>query len=221
MMLSRKIASSLFCGAVAFTMAVASAQTYHPTAYQYQYHQHPSGGHVTTTGSQPDIIDPSNFNEAVLCRLIHDLTNQERASRGLPPLAPHSGASAAAAHHSRDMARRGYFDHKSKGILRSTSPQQRMASYGFQPRRSAENIAMIPTYNSQLIQTRSGGGKHATAIDPNGYTRLAQYAMQEWMRSPGHRKNILNPQLATMGVGAAVGTKNNVPYVYLTQNFGG
>lgn len=185
------------------------AQVYHPIAYQHQQ------------AAPPDYIDPGSFNDTTLCQMIHDLTNAERTSRGLPPLSSHSGASAAAAHHSRDMAQRGYFDHKSKGLFRRTNPSQRMASYGFQPRMSAENIAMVPTFNSQIVQSTSGRSRQTVASDYNGYGRLAQYAMQEWMRSPGHRKNILNPQLTTMGVGVAIGMRGDVPYVYLTQNFGG
>lgn len=168
-----------------------------------------------------DIIDPGHFDEARLCGLIFDLTNAERARAGLRPLAQSRGAASAATQHSRDMASRGYFDHKSKGFFKRTNPSDRMATYGYQPRMSAENIAMIPTFNNQIIRTSSDRSRQVMAADYNSYDRLARYAMREWMNSPGHRKNIMNPQLSTLGVGVAVGMRKNVPYVYLTQDFGG
>lgn len=186
---------------------------------QYYYGQPPvlEAAH----GANTDYIDPGRFDENAVASLIFQMTNAERARHGLAPVAHHPAAAAAATQHSRDMAARSYFDHKSKGLIRRSNPAQRMAAHGYSPRTSAENIAMVPTFNSQIIQTSSDRTRTVTASDPNGYHRLAQFAMQEWMKSPGHRRNILNGQLTTLGVGAAVGYRGNVPYVYLTQDFGG
>lgn len=191
------------------------------TAVQAQYYYGMPPAMEAAYAAPGDAIDPARFDEGALCGLILQLTNTERARHGLPPVTHHPAAAAAASQHSRDMAARSYFDHKSKGLLRRSSPAQRMASHGYSPRTSAENIAMLPIFNSQLVQTSSNRTRTVTAMDPNGYQRLAQYAMQEWMKSPGHRKNILNGQLTTLGVGAAVGYRGHAPYVYLTQDFGG
>lgn len=166
-------------------------------------------------------IDPQAFNEALLSRLVFDLTNVERRRFKLSEFENNQSLHASATGHSRDMAARNYFEHKSKGIFRGTAPQDRMKAAGYAPSMSAENIAMIPTFNSQRTQSYGGGAPQVIETDYNSYNRLAAYSTQQWMESPGHRKNILNPQLKEMGVGVAIGMKDNVPYVYLTQNFGG
>lgn len=166
-------------------------------------------------------INPAQFDQTALCTMIFSMTNTQRAQAGLPPFSHQRALAGAAAQHSADMAKRDYFAHKSKGLLRRADPRDRMATYGYQPRMSAENIAMIPTINNQVIQTSSDGSRRVSGADYNTYERLAQYAMQQWMDSPGHRKNILSPQLTSMGVGVAIGFRGNVPYVYLTQDFGG
>jgi uncharacterized protein YkwD len=48
-----------------------------------------------------------------------------------------------------------------------------------------------------------------------GY-RSAEAVVRGWMNSPGHRRNILNCDARSMGVGVAV--RNNEPF--WTQDFG-
>ena len=167
-------------------------------------------------------INVASFNERELSRMVFELTNRERTKAGLPPLRENRALAASALAHSQDMANRAYFGHKSKGFLNRTNPGDRASAAGYNTAMVAENIAMVPTYNRQTIQPVAGFGR-AQVIDTdwNTYSRLAEIATREWMNSPGHRANILNRQLNCLGVGVAVGSKNNVPYVYLTQNFGG
>ena len=47
--------------------------------------------------------------------------------------------------------------------------------------------------------------------------KLAKDLVDGWMKSPGHRANILNAQLRYIGVGVA----HSDNYIYATQNFGG
>lgn len=167
-------------------------------------------------------INVASFNERELSRMVFELTNRERVKAGLPPLRQNRALAASALAHSQDMASRAYFGHKSKGFFNRTDPGDRASAAGYNTAMVAENIAMVPTYNRQTIQPSAGFGR-AQVIDTdwNTYGRLAEIATREWMNSPGHRANILNRRLNCLGVGVAVGTKNNVPYVYLTQNFGG
>ena len=41
--------------------------------------------------------------------------------------------------------------------------------------------------------------------------------MIDWMNSPGHRKNLLDPDAKVIGIGVA---RNRKGSIYLTQNFG-
>jgi uncharacterized protein YkwD len=110
------------------------------------------------------------------------LLNQERARRGLAPLRLDPQLAAVARAHSKDMCRRGYFDHRSPD---GRSPWDRLKAAGIQFRAAAENIAV-------------------------GY-RSARAAHDGWMTSPGHRANRLNPGFTRMGVGL-VTCQGQVPY---------
>ncbi len=118
---------------------------------------------------------------------INKLINAERARHGCDELTVHPRITAAARSHSRWMAATGRFSHAGKGGSRFVS-RVRAAGYS-QP--SAENIAW--------------GNRTASAV------------VAGWMKSPGHRANILNRESRTVGVGV-VFTANRTPYI--TQNFG-
>jgi uncharacterized protein YkwD len=116
-----------------------------------------------------------------------ELTNAERAANGCPALAADDRLAAAARAHSADMAAQNYFDHVSKDG-RSFVDRVKAAGY---PAPGAENIA---------------AGQ-----------RTAEAVIKGWMDSPGHRANILNCKLKTLGVGMARGGSYGI---YWTQNFG-
>jgi uncharacterized protein YkwD len=107
------------------------------------------------------------------------------------PLVMNEQLRAAARAHSLDMGTRNYFDHNSP---EGTTPWQRIAATGYTGFPQGENIAV--------------GNETAAAT------------MAQWMSSPGHCANIMNPQFRSIGVGYA-----NVPgsrYThYWTQTFGG
>ncbi|MDI2130033.1 CAP domain-containing protein [Yinghuangia seranimata] len=116
------------------------------------------------------------------------LTNAARAAHGLPPLAAEPRLTASAQAHSADMAARDYFEHDS---LDGRKPADRIRAAGYAYSRCAENIA-------------AGQPTPADVVDG-------------WMNSPGHRANILTPELTQIGIGIAYGGSYRI---YWTQNFG-
>ncbi|MDH2423826.1 CAP domain-containing protein [Sphaerisporangium sp. TRM90804] len=114
------------------------------------------------------------------------LTNKERTRRGCPALRVDSRLTRSARAHSRDMAAKNYFGHTSP---QGTTPWQRMSRAGYS-NSAAENIA-------------------------RGY-QSAEETLRGWMASPGHRRNILNCQITTVGVGVAHGSGD----IWWTQDFG-
>jgi len=98
-------------------------------------------------------------------------TNKERRDAGCRDVKPDSRLNAAAQAHAEDMAEEGYFSHTSED---GTAYNRRMADAGY-PRPGGENIAKGQTSASQVVD--------------------------EWMDSPGHRKNIENCSYRTIGVG--------------------
>ena len=114
------------------------------------------------------------------------LVNTFRASAGCAALVHDEGLATVARAHSADMRDRGYFDHTNPDGL---DPFDRAEAAG-QTNARAENIA-------------------AGQPDPAA-------VMDAWMNSSGHRANILNCELRTLGTGVAEGSGGP----YWTQLFG-
>jgi uncharacterized protein YkwD/stress response protein SCP2 len=117
------------------------------------------------------------------------LTNQQRQLNGLPPLAPEPLLGRAAAAHSADMAARQFFDHRNPDGLQVAD---RVTALGYRFATVAENIA--------------AGQRTPTEV------------VTGWMNSPGHRRNILLPEITQIGVGYSPSA--DVYGCYWTQVFG-
>ena len=135
---------------------------------------------------------PYSFQQATAIeRIVFELINQERVANGLQPLAWDSALCRLARNHSEDMGGRRYFDHETpEGVF----PKDRARAAGLRGFRViAENIA----YNK-------------------GYENPGSYAVQQWMRSSGHRANILYSSFQYSAIGSYVASDGSV---YLTQVF--
>ncbi len=104
---------------------------------------------------------------------IFNLTNQQRAQNGVGPLVLDTALSDVARAHSQDMSARNFFDHVNPD---GQNPFDRMHAAGIDYTTAGENIAGGPT---------------------------ADIIMTNWMNSPGHRANILNPAFGHIGIGVA------------------
>ncbi len=114
---------------------------------------------------------------AAIERRVFELVTQERTSRGLNALEWDQRLAEAARRHARRMAGRGFFSHidPDRGDL-----FERLKDAKIPWRKAAENL-----------------------FDEKGYEDPAQRAIQGWMNSPGHRRNVLDKQLIRAGTGAA------------------
>ncbi|MFI1961794.1 sigma-70 family RNA polymerase sigma factor [Streptomyces althioticus] len=99
------------------------------------------------------------------------LTNAQRAQAGCAPVKIDDRLARAAQAHSEDMSANGYFSHTGRN---GSNFADRARAQGH-PSPGAENIAR-------------GQGSAASVMDA-------------WMNSPGHRANILNCSLTSLGVG--------------------
>jgi uncharacterized protein YkwD len=122
------------------------------------------------------------------------LTNEFRKDNGLKPLTLNLRLNRAAQGHSADMANRDFFNHANPDGLKAG---RRATIAGYDYSRLGENIA---------------AGQ-----------RTPQEVVESWKKSPGHRKNMLNPKFEEIGVGYLKVNPDpgNVQYkFYWTQNFG-
>lgn len=126
------------------------------------------------------------------------LTNKERKKRGLKPLKWDETLAYSARYHAKDMAMDNYFDHdsydrKGKKLVKVCGTFERIESFISYPY-LAENIS-------------------AGRLTP-------KEVVDAWMKSSGHRKNILNKNMTRLGVGYYY--KEDTEYGhYWVQNFGG
>ncbi len=152
---------------------------------------------------------------AGLERKIHILINKERRKEGLSLLEWNSALADIARGHSRDMAKRNYFEHYSPEG-HDYLYRYRQAGYTCAVREGrtiyegAENIALNHLYDS--VTTVNGEAFY----DWNSEDKIAATTVQGWMKSPGHRKNILTPYFRSEGLGVVIMKDGKV---YITQNF--
>ena len=134
------------------------------------------------------------------CEVLY-ITNERRAQGAncggqqfgpAGPLEMQDQLRASARGHSADMGNQNFFDHDNP--FTGTSPFQRMQAAGFQGFTMGENIAAGQTSPAQVVQG--------------------------WMTSPGHCKNIMNPQYKYLGVGYFFAPGSQYKHLW-TQNFGG
>ena len=128
--------------------------------------------------------------------------NAIRRAHGLTPLRRSTPLAAAANSHSRDMARFGFFEHESRdGSAFWHRVKRFYGSRGYGNWSVGENL---------LWST--------TGID-------ARRAVELWMKSPGHRKNILTARWREIGLAAVVvagapGIYDGRDVVIITTDFG-
>jgi uncharacterized protein YkwD len=122
---------------------------------------------------------------------IRKCANKERAKQGLPHLAHNAILDKAARFHAKNMAKHNFFDHDDP---QGRGPAQRIDIFG-------------------SWEAFNGIGENIAA----GRDSPAQ-TCQDWMESPGHRQNILDPSFHAIGGGFAIG--DNELRFYYVQEFG-
>ena len=128
--------------------------------------------------------------------------NAVRRSHGLWPLRLNGRLRTAALFHSRDMGRRGYFEHDS---ITGTPFWRRIERF----------------YPSRGFSSWTVGENLLWGSD----TYDATFAVREWMNSPSHRRNLLSRSWREVGIGAAFfarapGEYRSRPVTIVTADFG-
>jgi len=115
------------------------------------------------TADAPPRRPPGLLSEGVVAQVLRS-QNAERSRRGLPGLAGNATLNEAARRHADDMAASRRMSHRGSD---GSSPFRRLADLGYAYQAAAENVA--------------AGQPTPTAV------------VSAWMKSPGHRRNVLGP----------------------------
>jgi len=147
---------------------------------------------------------------------VFDLINVQRREAKLPALRWDERLMRIARAHSDDMVKRRFFDHVNPD---GDDPTARGRHAGYNCRKVmgggsfreglAENLADEPRFSRLSI---SSGRR---TYDWNTSDAIAREAVEGWMRSPGHRRNILDRNYEQTAVGIGVSAE----HVFLTQLF--
>src|SRR4029077_5093298 len=128
---------------------------------------------------------PLQLRPSVEEKLLLDDANRERSSQGLQPLQWDPLLALAAREHARVMAVENLLSHQCPG---EPPLDKRAAQPGAKFAMIAENVAVGP----DVAEIHDG-----------------------WMHSPGHRKNILNPEATAVGIATTRGSNG----IYAVQDF--
>jgi uncharacterized protein YkwD len=137
-------------------------------------------------------IMPSVSREVLTKDAIITLTNNARSQSGLPPLKENQLLDSIAESRASDMLEKQYFDH--------VSPTGQQAS----------DIAQSVGYRYKVIAENIGSGDF--------YTN--RKIIDNWMQSPGHRRNILSTEVEDIGAAVVKGKMKGAETYITVQIFG-
>lgn len=157
-----------------------------------------------------------NVDVQLLAKRIHELVNEERRKRGLNELKWSDDLSRVAYEHSLDMAQNNYFSHIN---LNGKNPTERAIEKGIDVKLRRGNLIRVGIgeniFQNNLIKSvfKVGDLEYKEYRD---LEELAKSTVEGWMKSKGHRENILEQNYTMEGIGIVIKKSGEV---YITQNF--
>lgn len=137
------------------------------------------------------IFPQSRFLAEVISSVLVEQTNEVRVKDALGTLSPNPLLERAAQIKAQDMAEKGYFSHNTPD---GKTPWYFLEEVGYRYQAAGENLAVNFSDSRDVIEA--------------------------WMRSPGHRANMLNGNYTEIGIATARGTYKGKDAVFVVQYFG-
>lgn len=161
-------------------------------------------------------------------------TNEARRAAGLAILQYDRGLYQAAQNHAESMIRFDYVGHEDLYQLTELTLLKRIEKQTKRFGRMAENIGQYQTidtpdwygvrFNKRAHQFEYVNSENKQLYKPYSYAQYARYAVQQWLASPHHRANLLNPLFTHVGCAGRLCSlpfrQRKAPYGRLVQNFG-
>ncbi|GAB4038875.1 hypothetical protein GCM10028809_58380 [Spirosoma gilvum] len=161
-------------------------------------------------------------------------TNEARRLAGLPAVRYDRSLYHAARSHAESMMRNDYTSHEDLFNLETTTLLKRIQKQTNRFGWMAENIGLYQSidtpdwfgvrFNKQAQRYEYLANDTKKAYQPYTYASYARYAVQQWLDSPHHRVNLLNPSFTHVGCAALLSERpyqqRRAPFGRLVQNFG-
>lgn len=174
-----------------------------------------------------ELVTPETFDAQLLQIALFHATNATRVKHGRPALTYDVRLARAAQLHTERMIKLRFISHTDPHDPTLANPSDRARFMGIANPYLAENLATQATIDyraGESVYPRPGRGHFSRTPDgpiipARTYAQLADVLMQQWMDSPGHRKNILSADALQLGCGASITWQGDFPTVYAVQNF--
>ena len=172
-------------------------------------------------------IDPERFDDALMRSALFYASGQARVRHGASRPARARPLEAMAQDYAERMRDKGFVAHEDPYDPGRRTPKDRAVRVGILNPMISENLATNATIeyvSGQRVYYKGVPGKFSATpegplLPPHTYASLAKRLVQQWLNSPGHRKNLLHPQVVELGCGVAFQWENTFPIVYAVQNF--
>ena len=174
-----------------------------------------------------DIGKEAELNLKLVSKWILFYTNIERVKNNLAPVQYDESLEQAANWQAEYCVKIQTLDHMAS-VSGMRTPKDRIENYGGRCGNCGENLTVKFAINSEgipyIIRKDSAGtffDYGAKTIKWRNEQEMGYAMVDSWMKSPGHRKNILGSGFKWLGAGAAKGVYNNHKSYYGCQVFNG
>ncbi|GAB3011705.1 CAP domain-containing protein [Spirosoma pulveris] len=161
-------------------------------------------------------------------------TNEARRLAGLEILQYDQALYLAAQNHAVSMIKHDYTSHEDLYQLSDLNLLRRVQKQTSRFNRLAENIGQYQTidtadwygvrFNRRHQLYEYVNSETRQLYEPFTYAAYARYAVQQWLNSPHHRANLLNPLFTHVGCAGRLSLRpfeqRRAPFGRLVQNFG-
>jgi len=152
----------------------------------------------------------SVINDEIIAT-IRESTNENRIHEGLRPLIWDEELARIAQAYAQESARAGRLSHTDRN---GNGPSERASVYGYPVTKDIEGGVRIGVAEN-LAYIGTGMVTGVGYVDPTNGTAIGNALMDGWMKSPGHRKNIIDPLADRIGSGVFW----NDEYYYAVSEF--
>lgn len=175
------------------------------------------------------VVPETRINQKMLDDAVRVEVNYHRCRAGLAPVKDAgSKLNRLSATHSQWMAQTQTLSHTNT-IKGKSSLGQRVKASGVKYRTGTENIGYVHRYRIDNVRFKVLAASECkfqkmdgTPLPAHSYASLARHIVTLWMNSPGHRKNILAPNVNRTTTSAAfTDATPHCGQFWLTQNFVG
>jgi uncharacterized protein YkwD len=168
---------------------------------------------TTTRTTTTTTTIPTTAELLIMEKLVHDVVNQKRNVSGIDPLKWNERVAEVARNHSKTMADTGEFNHTVIPGFNLANRLRNGSVYNWNV--SGENILKINIVRQTITRYVEDIPVEEEKVY---YTKfeMVNEAVNGWMNSSGHRKNILTEEFNEAGVGIYLDPEGNY---FMTQNF--